>query len=122
MIDEHFIQEWIKYQEETYDDEDADLHWTDDHLLNLLLNDQIEELWQFVLRAYKKNLSQEVISILSAGALEDVLAKKGEEYIARVELLAANDPRFKYLLGGVWQNAMSEEVWFRVQSAAESWE
>ncbi|MGD2118778.1 MAG: hypothetical protein PVG66_10485 [Chromatiales bacterium] len=121
MIDEHFINEWIKHQEETYDNDDAELHWTDDYLINLLLKGQIEELWEFVLRAYKKELSQEVISILSAGALEDVLAKRGEEYIGRVELLARNDPKFRYLLGGVWQNAMSDEVWARVQAAAEAW-
>lgn len=122
MIDEHFIKEWITNQEETYDDDDAELHWTDDHLINLMLRGEIEELWQFVIRTYKKELSQELISILSAGALEDVLGAKGEEYIGRVELLAANDPKFKYLLGGVWQNAMSDEVWNRVQEAVEPWE
>ncbi|MCG7874398.1 MAG: hypothetical protein JAZ11_20155 [Candidatus Thiodiazotropha lotti] len=122
MIGEHFIKEWIMYQEKTYDDDDTELHWTDDHLSNLMLNGKIEELWQFVIRAYKKDLTQKVIGILSAGALEDVLAAKGEEYIGRVELLAANDQKFKYLLGGVWKNAMSNDVWSRVQAAAEPWE
>jgi hypothetical protein len=122
MIDEHFINEWIKHQEDTYDDDDAESHWTDDHLINLVLCDEIEELWEFVTRTYRKELSPEVIGILSAGALEDILAKRGEEYIGRVELLAANDPKFKYLLGGVWQNAMSDEVWSRVQAVAEQWE
>ncbi|MCG7984612.1 MAG: hypothetical protein JAY90_17890 [Candidatus Thiodiazotropha lotti] len=122
MIGEHFIKEWIMYQEKTYDDDDTELHWTDDHLFNLMLNGKIEELWQFVIRAYKKDLTQKVIGILSAGALEDVLAAKGEEYIGRVELLAANDQKFKYLLGGVWKNAMSNDVWSRVQAAAEPWE
>ncbi len=91
MIDENFINEWIKHQEDTYEDDDAELHWTDDYLINLLLNDQIDELWDFVMRTYKRELSQEVIGMLSAGALEDVLARKGEEYIGRVELLARND-------------------------------
>ncbi len=121
MIDENFISEWIKHQEETYDDEEAELHWTDDYLINLMLRGKIEELWLFVLRAYKKDLSKEVIGILAAGALEDVLATKGEKYIGRVEFLASNDAKFKYLLGGVWQNAMSDEVWSRVQAVAESW-
>ena len=122
MIDEQFINEWIKHQEDTYDDDDAELHWTDDHLIKLVLCDEIEELWEFVIRTYRKELSPEVIGILSAGALEDILAKRGEEYIGRVELLAANDPKFKYLLGGVWQNAMSDEVWSRLQAVAEQWE
>lgn len=121
MVDEHFINEWIKHQQESYNNDDAELHWTDDYLINLTLKGDIEALWKFVLRAYKKDLSQEVIGILSAGALEDVLAVKGEEYIGRIELLAANDQRFKYLLGGVWQNAMSDEIWSRVQAASEPW-
>ncbi|MET0121126.1 MAG: DUF6869 domain-containing protein [Candidatus Thiodiazotropha sp. 6PLUC9] len=121
MIDNHFIEEWIKHQVETYDDDDAELHWTDDHLINLMLFEKVDELWKFVLQTYRKDLSQEVIGILAAGALEDVLALRGEEYIGRIELLAANDLKFKYLLGGVWQNAMSNEVWARVQKAAEPW-
>lgn len=121
MIDEHFIREWIKHQEATYDDDNAELHWTDHYLINLMLHGKIEELWGFVLRAYKKDLSQAVIEILSAGALEDVLAARGEEYIGRVEFLARNDAKFRHLLGGVWQNAMSDDVWSRVQAAAAPW-
>ncbi|MEJ2424936.1 MAG: hypothetical protein P8101_10840 [Candidatus Thiodiazotropha sp.] len=121
MIDEYFIKEWIRHQEATYNDDDAETHWTDDHLINLMIRGEIEELWQFVLRAYKRDLTQEVIGVLSAGALEDVLAARGDDYIGRIELLAANDPKFKYLLGGVWQNSMSNEIWSRVQAAAESW-
>lgn len=121
MIDEHFIKEWIKHQEETYDDEDSELHWTDDHLINLMIKGEIDELWEFVLRTYRKDLSQEVIGILAAGPLEDVLAAKGEEYIGRVEILAGNDSKFRYLLGGVWQNSMTDEVWGRVTMVAEKW-
>jgi hypothetical protein len=121
MIDKNFIKEWIKHHEETWGDDHSELHWTDDYLINLLLNNKIEELWRFVIQTYREDLSQEVISILAAGALEDILARKGEEYIGRVELLAANDPKFKYLLGGVWQNTMSDEIWSRVIKAAEPW-
>ena len=122
VIDEQFIREWIKQQEKSCADENSELHWTDDHLINLMLHGQFEELWNFVLRTYKRDLSQDVISILAAGPLEDILAKKGEEYIGRTELLAANDEKFKYLLGGVWQNSMSDEVWARVQAASEPWQ
>lgn len=121
MIDENFINEWIKHQIETLDDEDSELHWTDNYLIDLMLKREVSELWEFVMRTYRRNLTQEVIDILSAGPLEDILAAKGDEYIGRVEVLAVNDKKFRYLLGGVWQNSMSDEVWSKVRAAREEW-
>lgn len=80
------------------------------------LDDQHEMLWRFVLAAYTKNMSGRVFAILAAGPLEDLLAHFGTTYIDRVETLARQDPKFNELLGGVWKNAMSEEVWERVTS------
>ncbi|HUV96794.1 MAG TPA: hypothetical protein VMV98_04925, partial [Acidobacteriaceae bacterium] len=48
---------------------------------------------------------------------EDLLAKHCEIFIDRVEAEARKDPRFAKLLGGVWQNKMSDAVWKRVQAA-----
>jgi hypothetical protein len=75
-----------------------------------------EQLWEFVLAAYKRDLSDKVIAMLAAGPLEDLLAKCGVDYIDRVEELARKDPRFNYLLGGVWRNSMTDDVWQRVQA------
>lgn len=86
-----------------------------------MLKWNIDELWEFVRQVYRRDLSQEVISILAAGPLEDILAMKGEEYIDQIELLAKNDPKFSYILGGVWKNAMANEVWSRVQAVAQQW-
>lgn len=122
MIDENFIKEWIAHQQETYADDNIDIHWTDDYLINLSLKNEFDTLWEFVMRVYRKDLSQAVIGILAAGPLEDVLAARGDEYIGRVEILAANDQRFRYLLGGVWQNSMSSEVWERVCKVRQEWE
>jgi len=56
---------------------------------------------------------------LSAGPLEDLLAMHGPAIIDRVEAEAARDPTFAKLLGGVWQNRMTDEVWARVQAARD---
>jgi hypothetical protein len=74
-----------------------------------------DQLWQFVLETYKRDLPDQVIAVLAAGPLEDLLAKRGPNFIDRVEELARKDPKFNHLLGGVWRNTMSEEVWERVQ-------
>jgi hypothetical protein len=35
MIDEKFITEWIACQEGNLDNDDPDLHWTDEYLVDL---------------------------------------------------------------------------------------
>jgi hypothetical protein len=80
------------------------------------LNGEDELLWQFILNTYVRNLSGNVIAILAAGPLEDLLATVGPKYIDRVEQLARRDPKFNWLLGGVWKNNMTDEVWERVQA------
>jgi hypothetical protein len=84
MIDENFIKEWIAHQQETNADDNIDIHWTDDYLINLSLKNEFDTLWEFVMRVYRRDLSQAVIGILAAGPLEDVLAARGEEYIGLV--------------------------------------
>lgn len=115
MIDEHFIREWIAHQEATKEDDDAEIHWTDEHLIDLSISEGGDvELWRFVRNTYKREMTDAVLAILAAGPLEDILAKNGEAYIKQIELLAKNDEKFKKLLGGVWQNAMSDQLWARV--------
>jgi len=56
---------------------------------------------------------------LAAGPLEDLLAHNGEDVIDEVERLARIDAEFRKCLTGVWQNAMSHELFARVQKAAD---
>ena len=76
-----------------------------------------DRLWEFILAAYKRDLPDKVVAVLAAGPLEDLLAKRGEDFIDRIEELARKDPKFNWLLGGVWRNSMTDEIWQRVQSA-----
>lgn len=57
-----------------------------------------------------------VLANLSAGPLEDLLAHHGEKVIGRVEKLANENAKFLQLVGGVWRNAMTNEIWQRVQA------
>ena len=91
--------------------------WAVSQVMDWALDGEADLLWAFILTAYKRNISDRVISVLAAGPLEDLLAKHGPIFIERVEQLARQDDRFNSLLGGVWQNTMSDEVWERVQAA-----
>lgn len=91
--------------------------WAIEQVIHWSLHLQGEQLWQFVTAAYKRNLSDKAVGALAAGPLEDLLAKQGPEFIDRVEELARKDPKFNHLLGGVWRNSMTTDVWERVQAA-----
>jgi len=68
-----------------------------------------------VLAVLKLEPDTETMEVLAAGPLEQVLANHGAKIIDRVEHLVKSSPAFAGLLGGVWQNAMSDDVWRRVQ-------
>ena len=91
--------------------------WAIEQVMDWALDREGEQLWRFITVAYKRDLSDKTIAVLAAGPLEDLLAKQGPEFIDRVEELARKDPQFNYLLGGVWRNTMTDEIWQRVQAA-----
>lgn len=58
---------------------------------------------------------EEMLAVLAAGPLEDVLAKHGPEVIDEVERLALQDHRFRELLFGVWRNTVDTATWERLE-------
>ena len=89
--------------------------WAVSEVIDWALEGEGDRLWQFILEVYKRDLSDKVIAVLAAGPLEDLLVKRGVDFIDHVKELARKDPRFNHLLGGVWRNTMTDEVWQRVQ-------
>jgi hypothetical protein len=56
---------------------------------------------------------------LSAGPIEGLLVYHGNEFIDRIEKESERNTKLKHFLGGVWKNAMPDEIWKRVQKAAD---
>jgi len=80
-----------------------------------------EDCWLAILEILSRNPPQEVIQVLAAGALEDLINHHGPEFIERIELEARRNSAFRHLLGGVWRNS-TPEVWARVEQVrGESW-
>lgn len=65
--------------------------------------------------------TEQVLGHLAASMLEDLLNSHGERYIDRVEALARNNPRFRWMLSSVWRSPgdMPLLLWERVQRAAK---
>jgi hypothetical protein len=85
-----------------------------DEISNFDLDGDHENLWKFILATYLKEMPGRVEAVFAAGPLEDLLAHFGPQYIDRVETLARQNPKFNDLLGGVWRNTMTDDVWDRV--------
>jgi hypothetical protein len=96
--------------------EQFDTAWADTKSLDLLLEEQYEDLWNLIMAIHFLDQSDKIMGILSAGPVEDLLGQSGERFIGRMEEKAKSDPRFTRVLGGVWRNDMSEDVWARVQA------
>lgn len=88
-----------------------------------LVCDEPEVAWSIILQILAHPLTSEQESMLAAGPVETLLARHGPQFIERTEHEAKRNPRFNHLLGGVWRNGMSEEIWTRVQKARkETWQ
>ena len=108
--------DWIKYWHAPEGSPERKRYADATNLYDLEYNEP-ETLWLFVLEIHHRDQSVAIQQVLSAGPIEDLLAKHCEIFIDRVEAEARKDPRFAKLLGGVWQNKMSDAVWKRVQAA-----
>jgi hypothetical protein len=113
---EHFSNQYVWDKDLVLSKRDtSSTEWASKKVMDLSL-DSPEELWDIILEILRRDPPTEVIEVLAAGPLEDYIAKLGEEVIGKVETQAAADPKFRSLLGGVWRNSMSDEVWRRVQA------
>jgi hypothetical protein len=91
----------------------------DGHVVDRLVEQEPDVGWAAILAILEgidAEPSSRLFQVLAAGPLENLLTHHGEAFVARVESEARRNSRFNLLLGGVWQNAMSDGVWARVQA------
>ena len=110
---------WIKFwNAQDGSPERESLSWVCDTEYDLM-QDEPEQIWRLILEMLRLNSSDKIQGVLSAGPLEDLLAKYGESFICKVEAEEKSNPLFAQLLGGVWQNSMSNDIWSRVQAVQD---
>jgi len=79
------------------------------------VEDDPERAWQCILLTVNNSLCEKHFGVLAAGPLESFLSYHGKDYIDRVEMEAASNPKFAFLLGGVWKDNIADDIWDRVQ-------
>lgn len=77
-----------------------------------------ELAWQFILAVIARKPPQQVLEILSALLLEDLLTAYGPLFIGRAAQQAAACDVFKKLLGDVWLSSDDTPVWREVYAIA----
>ena len=114
---DRIVTAWIAAQQATSGSPEYETNWwAVSEVMEWALEGDGDRLWQFILETYKRDPPDEVIAVLAAGPLEDLLAKRGEDFIDRIEELARKDPNFNHVLGGVWRNRITGEVWQRIEA------
>ena len=96
-------------------DYDHPLWWTIERAQLPEALERAEEVWEFILEVLSLNPPEEVLGMLGAGPLEDLLEDWGLQFIDRIETEASRSPRFRQVLSGVWELGPTE-VWLRVQT------
>jgi hypothetical protein len=108
---------WVSHRHAYKGDQGQIPHdWAPDLLDELIYDGHPEEIWRAILAIHRLDHSPRIQQILSAGLIEELLAKYGDRFIARIEREARLDPTFARTLGGVWKNEMSDENWQRLQT------
>lgn len=100
--------------------EDAQADMDPAHSMYEIPQEKPELCYAVILEALKllpPDTSNHAYQQLAAGPLEDLIAYHGSALIDRIELEARRNPNFNLLLGGVWQNDATPEVWKRVEAA-----
>ena len=96
------------------------LWWAVEKAIYATGNTSGDELFEFILAVLEKDPPDTVIAVLAAGPLEELISCSGRDYIDRIELEAARNPKFRHLLGGVWKASTVDSVWNRIEAVRDS--
>jgi len=95
-----------------------ELFWAFNEMCDIVAVDP-DRAFKLILMILGKDDSPEVVQILAAGPLEDLLADHGEAMIGKVEAEARKNPKFAFLLGGVWPSSIAKNIWRKVEILRE---
>lgn len=97
------------------------LFWAYCRVSELVVDDP-EKGWEVIEEIRRLDDSDQILSNLAAGPLEELLAAHGERFIDRIEATCRDDQQLRKLLGATWQHGMPDPVWARIKAiAAPSW-
>jgi hypothetical protein len=110
VTDDALVAAWIAYQK----------NWWAYQALEKLIHERPMEALHIIENiAHRASDDLELLGMLAAGPLEDLLVTHGNMVIDKIEAIARSDLAMRKCLTGVWKSEMSDELHMRVQRAAE---
>ena len=113
------VEQWLSENKENKQ-EGTENSQVIDLVIDMRYDASPETQLAFVEKAIEMATNEWQLVMISAGPLEDLLAQHGEAIIDTVITKSRQDPKFRKTMTGVWQNAMPENVWARVQSEKDA--
>jgi hypothetical protein len=114
--DSELVAAYLRY----FDTNDESLFWAWERIEDVVLSDP-ECGWSLILTLVAEAANERCLSYVAAGPLENMLNRHGDAVIARVELQARRDPKFRLALSNVWGTSRAEgDVFARVRVAVGS--
>jgi hypothetical protein len=110
-----WVDAYIEAQKQSNVDGDHPLWWAIDKFFELM-PERPEECWQAILAVLDRTKHKNVLVMLGAGPLEDLIHEHGPAFIDRIESEAGENPAFRDLLCRAWESS-TPEVWARVKNA-----
>jgi len=89
---------------------------SDDDALYGILHSEPDRALSVIFAAIQLTGDQRVLGGLASGPLEDFLGIHGKAYLEVFHVLALEHRRLREALDGVWQGAMSKEVWHQIET------
>lgn len=86
--------------------------------LDELIHEMPEVAWDVITEIRRLGGSDQLLSNLAAGPLEDFLVYHGEACINLIEAACKSDDQLRKLLGATWQNGMPDSLWSRIRALA----
>lgn len=87
-------------------------------VLDHLARTHPEDAWQVILKIIELSDDDFVLENVAAGPLESLIASHGRSLIDRIESRATADPKFVWVLRGVWQGKIDDYLWARLMAVA----
>lgn len=112
------VQDWITYHYLPDEEQKSSSCFWAINKLHHFVREEPDVAWTIVEEIRRLDSSDLILSNLAAGPWEDLFVLHGEQFIGRVEALAAQDLVFRKMLGAVWRNKISDSVWRRLKAVA----
>lgn len=74
-----------------------------------------DTLWEFIQAVHKLQPNENVLGMLGAGPLENLITYWGSEYIDAIEAFAKKHPNFKKMMQGVWFSSDEAKTYSSVE-------